>query len=88
MIKNERQYRITKTQAQQFERALAQLTASSPEQKDMQQKDLHPLLLKAQEEGLQSQLTTSVSRLPSTRHWRKGGRKPLSPIPSTSFQPP
>lgn len=51
MIKNQRQYRITKTQAQKFEQVLAQLreTPSEPQ-------SVHPLLHKAQEEALQSQL--------------------------------
>jgi len=51
MIKNERQYRITKAQVAKFERALAPGGAGprgSP--------PLHPLLQKAQEDALRSQL--------------------------------
>ena len=52
MIKNERQYRITRTQAERFAQALRQFEAgeSTPE-------GLHPLLVKAREEALRSQLT-------------------------------
>src|SRR6185369_14546472 len=52
MIKNERQYRITKSQADKFERALAQIVSVTPETAK-----LHPLLVKAQREALTSQLT-------------------------------
>lgn len=50
MIKNEREYRITKAQAEKFERALADLSASEGDP------GLHLLLKKAQREGIQSQL--------------------------------
>lgn len=55
MIKNERQYRITKTQAQLFEQALAQLLGGLDGQSSGDG-SLHPLLRKAQEDALQSQL--------------------------------
>lgn len=49
MIKNERQYRITRAQADKFAQALRSASrASAPE--------MHPLLLKAQEDALRSQL--------------------------------
>jgi hypothetical protein len=50
MIKNEREYRITKAQANKFEQALSQLAA--PEGAA----GLHPLIQKAQGDALQSQL--------------------------------
>lgn len=50
MIKNEREYRITKAQAERFERALAELSTSEGDP------SLQPLLKKAQREGIQSQL--------------------------------
>jgi len=50
MIKNEREYRITKAQAEKFERAVAELSAGDGDP------SLHPLLKKAQREGIQSQL--------------------------------
>lgn len=59
MIKNERQYRITKAQARKFERALTRLSAapnleSIPESPT--DKAVHPLLAKAQRDALRSQL--------------------------------
>ena len=51
MIKNERQYRVTKAQADKFRRALDGLgKRTSPETQ------VHPLLQKAQEDALRSQL--------------------------------
>lgn len=50
MIKNERQYRITKAEAEKFERAVAELAAAAA------RPDVHPLLEKAEREGLKSQL--------------------------------
>ena len=51
MIKNERQYRITRAQADRFSQALHQFedVESNPE-------GLHPLLLKAREDAMRSQL--------------------------------
>ncbi len=49
MIKNERQYRITKAQAEKFSASLSQLTVSPPG-------ETHPMLRKAQEDALRSQL--------------------------------
>lgn len=49
MIKNERQYRITKAQIEKFEASLAELaTHSDPE--------IHPLLREAEVSGIRSQL--------------------------------
>lgn len=58
MIKNERQYRITRIQAEKFAHALEKLKAE-----DRGHGDVHPLLLKAQEEALQSQLTDLQAEL-------------------------
>jgi hypothetical protein len=49
MIKNEREHHVTKAQAEKFERALADLSASGVAQH-------HSLLQKAQREAIQSQL--------------------------------
>ena len=49
MIKNERQYRITKTQAEKFERTIAEVVAAP-------KRDLHAALLKAELDGIRSQL--------------------------------
>lgn len=51
MIKNEREYRITKAQAAKFEQALSGSSAAGGEDHR-----LHPLLRKAQRDSLQSQL--------------------------------
>ncbi len=50
MIKNERQYRITRAEADRFERALADLQAKSPHP------DMPPALQKGEVNGLRSQL--------------------------------
>ena len=52
MIKNERQYRITKAQAKRFSEALRRLDAGGADQSE-----LHPRLLAVQKEALQSQLS-------------------------------
>lgn len=52
MIKNERQYRITKSQAAKFAHALEGMTDESDETLE-----IHPLIRKAQEDALRSQLT-------------------------------
>ncbi len=52
MIKNERQYRITKAQADRFSEALRRLDAGGADQSES-----HPRLLAVQKEALQSQLS-------------------------------
>ncbi len=52
MIKNERQYRITKAQAGKFAASLEELVKS----KRTNGGETHPLLLKAEEDALRSQL--------------------------------
>jgi ribosome-binding protein aMBF1 (putative translation factor) len=49
MIKNERQYRITKAQADKFEGAIAEARAARTS-------GIHPVLQKAQVDGMRSQL--------------------------------
>ena len=56
MIKNERQYRITKTQAAKFSRALDKL-------RQLPNTELHPLIVKAQEDTLSSQLADLEAEL-------------------------
>ena len=58
MIKNERQYRITKNQVDRFSRALANFRRQPEESKDV-----HPLIAKAQEDALQSQLADLEEQL-------------------------
>ena len=52
MIKNERQYRITKAQAQKFSQTLDSLR-----QRDSESEGIQPLIAIAQEDALKSQLT-------------------------------
>ena len=52
MIKNERQYRITKTQADRFSQTLDSLVRRSRESTE----GTHPLIAKAQENAIRSQL--------------------------------
>lgn len=58
MIKNERQYRITKAQVARLDRALAELTQSSDKEGN-----IPLLLLKAEREGINSQLTDLCAEL-------------------------
>jgi DNA-binding XRE family transcriptional regulator len=58
MIKNERQYRITKAQAQKFGQALAQMQA-----KPEGSRQLHPLLQQAEQEALRSQWESLQSEI-------------------------
>ena len=58
MIKNERQYKITKAQAARFSNALDSLR-----RRPRDENRLHPLIAKAQEEALTSQLTDLESEL-------------------------
>ena len=51
MIKNERQYKITSDQADRFLQALREL-----DREEVEFSGVHPLLLKARKEALQSQL--------------------------------
>lgn len=53
MIKNERQYRITKAWVQRFTQTLARLDAHPEESAS-----LHPLLRKAERDGIASQIET------------------------------
>lgn len=51
MIKNERQYRITRREAEKFEQSLEQF-------KQEKHKSIHPKLVKAQQEAIESQLAS------------------------------
>lgn len=72
MIKNERQYRITKSQADKFEQALVQIDGAP--HKDNQP---HILLQKAQKEALQSQLDDLRAQLAEYDTLRSGERQVL-----------
>jgi ribosome-binding protein aMBF1 (putative translation factor) len=75
MIKNERQYLITKTQANKFKEAIAAFDAKAP--------DAHPLLVKAQREALESQLKELEAELSEYEKLRSGKLKKLK---KSSFQ--
>jgi transcriptional regulator with XRE-family HTH domain len=67
MIKNERQYQITKAQAEKFAQVLAQFAEHGEENKQM-----HPLLQQAQMDALQSQLDDLHAQLEEYEALRSG----------------
>jgi DNA-binding XRE family transcriptional regulator len=71
VIKNERQYRITKAQAERFERALAEVSARPS-------RSLPRALHKAQLDGLQSQLEDLRGELCEYEALRSGRRRSLA----------
>lgn len=73
MITNERQYRITKAEADRFRRALAELAG----QGDARQ-GVHPLLVKAERDALRSQLDDLTSELAEFERLRAGGVSTIS----------
>lgn len=66
MIRNERQYKITKAEAQQFEVELRR-RESAPAHSD-----LHPLLIRAELDGLKSQLDDLQQELTDYETLRSG----------------
>lgn len=80
MIKNERQYRITKAQAARLDHALAELAQSSHEKEN-----IHPLLLKAEQQGVKSQLADLRAELKEYEDLR-AGKYAIPPLdPFTEF---
>lgn len=71
MISNERQYRITKAQAAKLTTALAQFSAQS----DTDQ-TTHPRLIKAQADGLKSQIESLMRELREYEALRAGDVPP------------
>ena len=69
MIKNERQYGITRTRATEFRAGLTDIEAHP-----RQSEQLHPLLRKAEQEALQSQLETLEAELAEYEDLRSGKR--------------
>ncbi|RJX18472.1 MAG: XRE family transcriptional regulator [Desulforudis sp.] len=67
MIKNDRQYRITKTQAKKLELSLQMLHAEP--------RETHPLLIRAQEEALTSQLDELKEELKEYKELQAGKYK-------------
>ena len=74
MIKNERQYRITKAQAERFSQTLDSLRQRSGETDGV-----HPLVAKAQEDALKSQLADLESELREYDSL-KSGKFPMSEL--------
>ena len=72
VIKNERQYRITRAQAEKFEHAMAEL-ASAPDTPGV-----HPVLKKAQIDALRSQLGDLKAELEDYQALRSGKRQVLT----------
>ena len=58
MIKNERQYRITKAEAERFEQVLAKLTVGA-----VRQGQLHPRMAQAEREAIESQLNDLLQEI-------------------------
>ena len=73
MIKNERQYRITKREAKKFERTIEQL-----EKNPAAHRGVHPRLAKAQTEALSSQLASLRKEIEEYEALGKRRRKKLS----------
>jgi transcriptional regulator with XRE-family HTH domain len=72
MIKNEREYRITKAQANKFEHALSQLATTEAIA------SLHPLIQKAQRDALQSQLDELREEIAEYESLRSGQQAVIS----------
>ena len=84
MIKNERQYRITKAQAEKFVKAIREM-AESPVREE------HPVLRKAQIDALKSQLEDLQREIKEYEILRSGKRKvvmlgSLEELPKTLIQ--
>ena len=71
MIKNERQYRVTRAQTKKFKRAIAELVSAPDTQ------GVHPLLKKAQIDALTSQLGDLKAELEEYKALRTGQRHVL-----------
>ncbi len=67
MIKNEMQYRITRAQAERFERTLAELRSDNGGDRDF-----HPLIVKAREDAISSQIEDLRSELREYEDLRDG----------------
>lgn len=72
MIKNERQYLTTKAQAEKIEQALSRAV------KGRSKVPMHPLLRKAEQDALRSQLGDLKRELREYETLRSGGRKALA----------
>lgn len=71
MIKNEREYRITKAQAKKFQSALSMFEEERPA------RNLHPRLVRAQKDAMQSQLESLRKEIRDYDKLRRHGGKTL-----------
>lgn len=81
MIKNEREYDITKALADRFAHTLAKLNESTS-----QNEAVHPLILKAHREGIESQLETLRDEIAEYEALRSGEQTTLE-LPSFAELP-
>lgn len=72
MIRNERQYRITKAQAEKFRRAMTEF-----DERPVAQSGVHPKLVKAQREAIVSQLETLEQEIEEYERLQKSRRRQL-----------
>jgi ribosome-binding protein aMBF1 (putative translation factor) len=84
VIKNDRQFRITKAQAEKFEKAIKETTAAPD-------RGIHPALRKAELDGMKSQLTDLREEIEEYEALRSGKRKTvalgsLDDLPKTLIQ--
>ena len=75
VIKNERQYRVTKAQAERFERALDELKAAQADGDSAGRESVHPLLRKAEGEALASQLADLRGQVAEYEALASGGQR-------------
>ena len=75
MIKNERQHRITKANAEKFRATLKELAATP------RPKSVHPKLWEAQKAGLKSQLQDLVAELHEYERLKTGAPGSQSTVP-------
>ncbi len=71
MIKNDRQYNITKTQAVKFAKALRDMSKGTSVQ------DMHPTLAKAQQEAIENQYGELQQELKEYEELKSGKRKTI-----------
>lgn len=71
LIKNERQYRITKSQAAKFEKAIHEMGTA-------RESGTHPLLRKAQLDAMTSQMEDSQREIEEYESLRSGKRKVIT----------
>ena len=67
MITNDRQYRIVKSQIENFERAMEEMAFETEETKDV-----HPLILQAEKEGINYQLQTLYAQVTEYEELKDG----------------